>query len=252
MKLEGEQVLLRVSLRNTDRHGMQSAAEALVERARREGLAGATLLRGIYGLDFDGRLLNGGSWSLAEHLPVVVELVDTRERIGRFLSAVGEVVTEAVATLERAHVMVYRQNHTTETVGALGPIPEKIPDLSTVPDAEEFPIMKLAEDGLMLRIFLGESDVWEGEPLARAIVYKAKELGLAGATVLRGAMGFGANSRVHTSRLLELSADLPIVVEIVDARERIDALLPWLDESVREGLITVESVRVLKYRHRGS
>jgi uncharacterized protein len=87
-----------------------------------------------------------------------------------------------------------------------------------------------------------------GEPLYRGIVMKARELGLAGATVLRGPMGFGANSRVHTSKLLELSTDLPIVIEIVDSGEKIQRLLPFLDEVVTEGLITIEGVRVLRYR----
>ncbi len=100
----------------------------------------------------------------------------------------------------------------------------------------------------MLRVFIGESDVWHGEPLYRAIVLKARELGLAGATVLHGTMGFGAASRVHTSRLLELSTDLPIVVELVDSAEKLQSLLPFLDEAVQEGMITIESVRVLKYR----
>ena len=86
-------------------------------------------------------------------------------------------------------------------------------------------------------------------PLHEAIVLKARELGLAGATVLRGAMGFGANSRMHTTKLLELSTDLPILVEIVDSAEKLKELLPFLDEVVLEGLITIEEVRVLKYRH---
>jgi PII-like signaling protein len=100
-----------------------------------------------------------------------------------------------------------------------------------------------------LRVFIGASDVHNGQPLYRAIVMKARELGLAGATVLRGPMGFGANSRVHTSKLLELSTDLPILVEIVDTAEKIQSLLPFLDEVVSEGLITIEAVRVLRYRH---
>lgn len=109
--------------------------------------------------------------------------------------------------------------------------------------------MKLSEEGKLLRVFIGESDSWHGEPLYRAIVLKARELGLAGATVLRGPMGFGANSRVHTSKLVELSTDLPILVEIVDSGEKIQSLLPFLDEAVAEGLITIEDVRVLRYRH---
>ncbi len=109
--------------------------------------------------------------------------------------------------------------------------------------------MQASEDGQLLRIFIGESDVWEGAPLYRAIVLKAKELGLAGATVLRGPMGFGANSRLHTTKLLELSTDLPIIVEIVDTAAKVEGLLPFLDEAVQEGMITIEAVRVLRYRH---
>lgn len=109
--------------------------------------------------------------------------------------------------------------------------------------------MRLSESGQLVRVFVGESDTWQGQPLYRAIVHKARELGLAGATVLKGPMGFGASSLLHTTKLLALSTDLPIVVEIVDNAEKLQSLLPFLDEAVTEGLITIEEVRILKYRH---
>jgi uncharacterized protein len=108
--------------------------------------------------------------------------------------------------------------------------------------------MKIPENGKLLRIFIGESDRWHHHPLYEAIVLKARELGLAGATVLRGPMGFGAHSRLHTAKILRLSMDLPVVIEIVDTEEKINLLLPFLDDMVEEGLVTLESVRVLKYR----
>lgn len=108
--------------------------------------------------------------------------------------------------------------------------------------------MRIPEDGSLLRIFIGESDHWQGKPLYEAIVLKARELHMAGATVLRGPMGFGAHSRMHTTKILRLSEDLPIVIEIVDSREKIEALLPHIDAMVEEGLVTVEDVRVIKYR----
>ena len=108
--------------------------------------------------------------------------------------------------------------------------------------------MKIPENGKLLRIFIGESDRWHRQPLYEAIVLKARELGLAGATVLRGPMGFGASSHLHTAKILRLSMDLPIVIEIVDAEAKINLLLPHLDEMVTEGLVTLEDVRVLKYR----
>ena len=108
--------------------------------------------------------------------------------------------------------------------------------------------MKIEGEGLLLRIFLGESDTWHGRPLYEAIVRRVREEGLAGATVLRGIEGFGAHSRLHTTRILRLSEDLPVVVEIVDAVERIEAVLPILDEMIGEGLITLEKVQVIAYR----
>ncbi|WP_025323077.1 DUF190 domain-containing protein [Deferrisoma camini] len=109
--------------------------------------------------------------------------------------------------------------------------------------------MTLPEDGMLLRIFIGEADKHHGRPLYEAIVLKARELGLAGATVLRGVMGFGAHSRLHTTKVLRLSEDLPIVVELVDTEENLQRLLPWLDEVVEEGMVTLEKARVLRYRH---
>jgi len=108
--------------------------------------------------------------------------------------------------------------------------------------------MTIPEEGTLLRIHIGESDRVGGKPLYEAIVLRAREQGLAGATVLRGSMGFGANSRLHTAKLLRLSGDLPIVIEIVDAAEKIEAFLPALDELLQDGLVTLERVRVLHYR----
>ncbi|MGE4385022.1 MAG: DUF190 domain-containing protein [Endomicrobiaceae bacterium] len=109
--------------------------------------------------------------------------------------------------------------------------------------------MNLPEAGMLLRIFVGESDIYKGKALYEQIVLKARELNLAGATVTRGIMGFGANSRVHTAKLLQLSEDLPVIVEIVDIEERLNTIIPFLDEVVKEGLITLERVRVIRYRH---
>lgn len=110
--------------------------------------------------------------------------------------------------------------------------------------------MKLPEEGTLLRIFIGESDTHKGKPLYEQIVLKARELHLAGATVLRGLMGFGADSRMHSAKILRLSEDLPVVIELVDTEENLNKLLPFLDETVQEGLITLEKVRVIKYRHK--
>ncbi|HEY5036220.1 MAG TPA: DUF190 domain-containing protein [Chthoniobacterales bacterium] len=108
--------------------------------------------------------------------------------------------------------------------------------------------MQVPENALLLRIFLGESDRWQHQPLYEAIVMKARELHLAGATVLRGPMGFGAASRIHTAKILRLSMDLPLVIEIVDAEEKVQSFLPILDQMMGGGLVTLEKVKVIHYR----
>ncbi|HEY2104041.1 MAG TPA: DUF190 domain-containing protein [Chthoniobacterales bacterium] len=109
--------------------------------------------------------------------------------------------------------------------------------------------MEVPRDSILLRIFIGESDRWNHKPLYEAIVLKARELHLAGATVLRGPMGFGKSSRMHTAKILRLSMDLPIVIEIVDSETKVQAFLPKLEEMLSGGLVTLERVQVIDYRH---
>jgi PII-like signaling protein len=111
--------------------------------------------------------------------------------------------------------------------------------------------MHLPEDAVLLRIFIGESDRCQHRPLYEAIVLKARELELAGATVLRGPMGFGKSSHLHTAKILRLSMDLPIVIEIVDTAQKIIAFLPVLDEMMGGGLVTLERTKVIRYREQG-
>jgi PII-like signaling protein len=108
--------------------------------------------------------------------------------------------------------------------------------------------MNLPHEAMALRIFIGESDRWQHQPLYEAIVLKARELHLAGATVLRGPIGFGKSSRIHTAKILRLSMDLPMVIEIVDTEEKLNAFLPVLDQMMKGGLVTLEKVRVIDYR----
>ena len=107
--------------------------------------------------------------------------------------------------------------------------------------------MQIPNQAVLLRIFIGEEDVYQGKPLYEAIVMSAREHHLAGATVLRGPMGFGKSSRLHTSKILRLSEDLPLVIEIVDGEDNINAFLPVLDGMMSSGLITLEKVQVLQY-----
>jgi PII-like signaling protein len=246
MKIEAEQVLCRFHVSNVVRRGMSPLYEWIVQTARRDGLQGATVLKGFYGLRHDGSLLEERTWSLSQALPVIVEVVDEPARIDALLAKVEPVFREGVITLERAHVVLYRAGPRDVTRRLTG---RNIIGTVATSAAAGVHTMKVPDNGVLLRIFIGESDKEPGggRPLYEAIVRKAREAHLAGATVLRGPMGFGRHSRVHTAKLLELSTDLPIVIEIVDAEDKVDAFLPTVDELVTEGLVTLEAVRIVRY-----
>jgi PII-like signaling protein len=112
--------------------------------------------------------------------------------------------------------------------------------------------MRLEGEGKLLRVFIGESDTWDGGPLFQAIVRRVREEGMAGATVIRAVEGFGASSHLHSSSILRLSEDLPLVIEIVDTDDRIERIMPILDEMVSDGMVTVEDVHVISYRGKDS
>jgi len=248
MNINGERVLLRIYLLSTD-HILNTASYVhIVTRARKRALAGATVLRGIYGYGKRG-IVVPSLWHISNPTPVVVEIVDAGDAIARFLNEeILPTLPHGCITLERAAVLMYRPR----TAAAPKPpldLLARVKDLSTLPDLSGSPSMTTQEDGILLRIFAGESDTHDGKPLYQAVVHKARELGLAGATVLKGAMGFGANSALHTANVLELSTDLPILIELVDSEANIRKLLPALDQMVHEGMITMESVRVVAYRH---
>ncbi len=244
MKLEGEQVLCRFYLTTADRAGLQPAYEVIVETARRKHLAGATVLKGHMGFSQGGAILTEQAWGVSHPMPVIVEVVDADARIRGLLARVAPRVHAGMVTLERAHVLYYRGG---ADDGAL--VSLDVPTVEALAAGQEVGPMQIPEEGVLLRIFVGESDVEArtGRPLYEALVYRAKEMHLAGATVLRGPMGFGKHSRLHTSKLVELSRDLPMVIEIVDSEPKIQSFLPIVDQSVTEGLVTMEKVRVLKY-----
>ncbi|HEX4144848.1 MAG TPA: DUF190 domain-containing protein [Pirellulales bacterium] len=246
MSMQCEQVLLRIYLQSADRSPHTPTYERIFRAARNDGMAGATTLRGILGLGTRG-MIERSAWSLTEHVPVIVEIVDSAEKITSFIDrSLDTLMLHGLATLERARVMMYRHRADEEpnklNLGAL------LAPLSTVPQIQMREHMKVNENGVLLRIFIGQSDRHEGRPLYKAIVERAKDLQLAGATVLRGSEGFGAHSVLHEAKLLEMSGDLPLIVEIVDTEDKIKLLLPSLENMVEEGMITMEYVVMLMYR----
>jgi PII-like signaling protein len=248
VKREGEQTLLRVFLRSTDKYSWWSlAADALFGRAMRRGLVGATKLEGSLGLDVLGQMVEPGRWSLVERRPVVLEFFDSPRVIGAFLDDVVEVVREGLLTLERAHVLAYRRRaDEAGRVAAHLAVPGRPDPADYLPSPEEFPVMRQATDGQLLRVFVDDTDQYEGRPLYRAVVEKARELGLSNAVVLRAPLGFGTHRRVRSDKFPDYITELPVLIEIAETPENISRLLPFLDAAVPEGLITVEGVKMLR------
>jgi PII-like signaling protein len=247
MTLQGEHVLLRIYLQRADRTPLAPTYERIVKAAHSEKMAGATVLQGIAGFGYHGPI-RATTFSIALYVPVIVEIVDTAEKIFAFISGpLEKIMIGGMLTLERAAVVMHRrQRGDSSQKLQLGP---SLKPLSTIPELQPGPHMTSNESGILVRVFIGESDRFESQPLYEAIIQKAREIGVAGATVLRGTEGFGANSVVHKASMMEMSSDLPVVIEIVDSRQKIDLLLPHLEAMVSEGMITMEEVMVLIYRH---
>jgi PII-like signaling protein len=248
MKLEGEQTLLRVFLRNTLKYSWwATAADTLLRRALRRGLVGETTLVGFLGLDAVGKIIEPSRWKLVQHRPVVLEFFDSPQAIGGFLSDLVEVVPLGLASLEPAHVLIYRQGPTNLTRSPAHENASRHPGSGrAIPSPEEFPIMLRAVDGQLLRIFINDTDTYEGQPLYRAIIETAHQLGLTNAVVLRAPMGYGVHRRIHSDRFPDWITDLPVLIEVVGTPDEMARLWPFLDTAVPEGLITIEDVKMLR------
>jgi PII-like signaling protein len=249
VKVEAEQVLCRFHVSNVVRHGSEPLYQWIVDTARREDLQGATVLKGFMGLSAGGAVLRENPWKITQEIPVIVEVVDGPRHIEQLLARVEPVFAAGAITLERAHVALYRAGGSRTMPREEAPRDEIVGTRGAATAAWEVKTMQIPENGVLMRVFIGESDrdPERNVPLYEGIVLRAREANLAGATVLKGPMGFGRNSRVHTSNLFELSTDLPVVIEIVDAEEKIHAFMAVVDGLVSEGLVTLEAVRVLKY-----
>jgi len=257
MQVPTEHVLLRAYLLQADRPPHVPTHQRIIRAARDAHLLGATVLKGILGTGSRGAT-KGSFWSISQQIPVIVEVLDTTDRIAAFVRGpLDRIMIGGMLTLERAAVVRFgARPDASPTAAAAAPatgvqLAPRIRPLSTVPhfqQAQAGSHMSVNENGIMLRVFLGESDRFGGTPLYEAIVRTVRDLGLAGATVLRGCEGFGAHSVVHKSALLEMSTDLPVVVEIVDTEEQINGLLPHLEPMVQGGMITMEHVAILVYK----
>jgi hypothetical protein len=234
MRIQRENVLLRAFFSTIEKRGRRAASESFLARAAEAGCRGATVLVGREGFLGGGPILREKAFTLAHDLPVVVEVIDTPHRIGALLRLAAEDLRGRPVTLEKASILVFRAK------GGGAPAPES-------PAAGTEGAMHREEDGVLLRIFIDESDRHEGRGLSGLLMERAAAAGLDGGIVLRAPEGFGAHHDAHTSRIEATAMDMPLVVEVLGSEEKVRAFLPFLDESVHEGLVTLEKVRLLRY-----
>jgi PII-like signaling protein len=248
--LVGDRVLLRVHVTEAARHAHTLLYEAIVDLLRKRGIAGATVLRALMGFG-RRRFVHGPMNEISSiSMPIVVECVDDAERVAAVLPEIDALLDRGLVTLERARVIVYRDHESAlrQNEGHEMSQSAHVPRDADPVDAATAHVHGLKGERTLMRIHVGENDKHEGQPLYAAIVELLRQRHYAGATVFRGVLGFGAHARVHRAKLLQLSSDLPIIIECVETEERIAAILPDLDRMIGGGLVTLERVRVIMYR----
>ncbi len=222
---------LIVTVNEADRWHGRSVYNALLEVFRHRGLAGATVSRAIAGFTGRGTIRSIDLIDGAMPLPVRIEVVDTAEAIDRVLPDVYDIVERGLVEIQETQIVKF-------TAGK---------DAGTPAPGKET-LVRLVGKAKMLRVHIGENDKWEGEPLFETIVKRARQLDIAGATVYRGILGYGAHKRIHKHHAVTLSSDDPILISIIDEEEKINRLLSALDSIVTGGcLIAISDVTVIKY-----
>jgi PII-like signaling protein len=247
--IPGDASILRVYSKAIEKwHGVP-LYRAIVDAARRMHMAGASVFPVELGYGSHRLLHDIASEYASFDIPVVVEVADAAERVAELVAEVENMVGEGLVTVSMARVHRYTHGSEHDVHGLpafeTGPPPhprQVSREEGTVP-------MKIEGEGKRMTVYVGSADTWKGRNLAVAIVEKCREMGLAGATVSRGVMGFGKHSVIHKAHLLGLSDDLPEKIEIIDQPDQIERLLPVIDPMIGGGLIVVEDVHVVRYLH---
>jgi PII-like signaling protein len=229
MLQEGPAKKLVIYITATDQYRGAPLYQRLLEFFRDHGCAGATATTGVAGLGPHGVVRKLERLSLREDVPMRIEVVESAERIERLLPFVYDMVEEGlIEVLDTTVVKYAHRERPRATRGG--------------------PHVQLKGRGKMLRIYIGEDDRWEGAPLYDAIVKRLRMMDLAGATVYRGVLGYGASKRMHRDSWLHLSADRPVMITVVDTEEKIRRAIPVLDEMIGAGLLVLSDVEVIEYR----
>jgi PII-like signaling protein len=249
MTIPHDAAFLRIYLNASDRFHRTELYRAIVEAARRLPMAGASVFPVELGYGTHRRIHDAESEYSSFEIPIVVELVDATEKVKQFAAELQTMIGEGLAVLRP--VSIVRYTHGLERPRGDTGIPTTNPSPATaaVPEKVGSDAMKIEGEAKRVTVYIGSADTWGGYNLAVAIVEECRKLGMAGATVSRGVMGFGKHSIIHRAQFLGLSGDLPEKIEIVERPEQIDRLLPVLEQMMGAGLIVIEDVHVARYTH---
>lgn len=209
-------------------HG-HSVYAAILDFLFYRGVSGATITRGIAGFGADHHMHTTRLVELAENLPIKIEFIETAEKVDELLPKLGDMVGTGLIEIHDTTVIKPAQQGTKS---------EEAP-----------PSLKRESKAKMMRVLIGENDKWRGKPLHEAIVQSLRANEIAGVTVYKGILGYGANRRIHKESTLSLSHDAPVLISVIDTEDKLRAYIPILDQMVQQGLVALSDVDIIKYTH---
>jgi len=227
----GKAVKVSIYLSEGSTHHGASTYSSILDFLFFHGVSGATVLKGVAGFGADHHIHSASSVEISDHLPLKIEFIEAREKVDELLGKLEEMAGSGMIELQETTVAK----------------PAQISRQKSAPISER---VKIEGKAKMMRIFIGESDQWHGKPLYEALVKAMRAHDLAGATVYRGILGYGAHRRVHKEKPLHLSHDCSIMLSVIDTEEKLKAFLPIVDQMVQEGLVVFSDVDIIKYAHR--
>jgi PII-like signaling protein len=227
----GKAVKVSIYLSEGSTHHGASTYSSILDFLFFHGVSGATVLKGVAGFGADHHIHSASSVEISDHLPLKIEFIEAREKVDELLGKLEEMAGSGMIELQETTVAK----------------PAQISIQKSAPMSER---VKIEGKAKMMRIFIGESDQWHGKPLHEALVKAMRAHDLAGATVYRGILGYGAHRRVHKEKPLHLSHDCSIMLSVIDTEEKLKAFLPIVDQMVQEGLVVFSDVDIIKYSHR--
>jgi PII-like signaling protein len=231
MLVAGKAVKVSIYLSEGATHHGASTYSSILDFLFFRGVSGATVLKGVAGFGADHRMHSASVVEISDQLPLKIEFIETREKVDELLGKLEELAGSGMIELQETTVAKPAQASKTKKAQPAGHV-------------------KIEGKAKMMRIYIGESDQWEGKPLHQALVRAMRANDLAGATVYRGILGYGAHRRVHQEKPLLLSGDASIMLSVVDTEEKLQGFLPIVEQMVFEGLVVLSDVDIIKYAHR--